>query len=104
VVTVTQAYVYTLSRIVMDGAEMRVINWPTLFYSNVAVCEWREVQDVDVRKGGIFSQIFDYGTLFVQTAGTERNLRIPMIPNCEHWRDYIAQQADQAATPVQDIA
>jgi hypothetical protein len=40
----------------------------------------------------------------VQTAGTERNLRIPMIPNVEHYRDLIAAQADAAATPIKQAS
>jgi hypothetical protein len=53
--TFVQAYVYMLSKVVLDGEELRFVNWPTLFYSNVAVCECRQVQDVDVKKGGILS-------------------------------------------------
>ncbi len=101
--TLVSAYVYRLSSIVLTDVGMTVTNWNSLFFSNVAVCEWKQLQDVDVKKGGVFSQVLDYGTLLVQTAGTERNLEIPMIPRVEHWRDYIAATADAAPTKVTGV-
>jgi hypothetical protein len=102
VATIIQAYVYNLSTVVLTATALRFTNWITIAYSNAAICEWRQVTDVDVKKGGIFSQLGDFGTLLVQTAGTERNLRIPMIPNVERVRDLIAAQADAAVTPVKE--
>jgi hypothetical protein len=102
--TFVQAYVYMLSRVEVNATELRFVTWLSVFSSNVAVCDWRQIQNVDVKKAGIFSQAFDYGTLLVQTAGTERNLRITMIPQCEHWRDVIAQRADGAVMPVRNLS
>ncbi|HET6925072.1 MAG TPA: hypothetical protein VFH39_04540 [Candidatus Saccharimonadales bacterium] len=98
--TLVQGYVYSLCRIVLTEAELDVINWSSLFSQNNAVCEWRMVNDVDFKKAGILSFLFDYGTLLVQTAGTERNLRISYVPRVEKVRDLIAQLADTAITPV----
>jgi hypothetical protein len=101
--TFLKSYVYMLSRIEVNATELRFVTWLTVLSSHVAVCEWRQVQDVRVKKGGIFSQAFDYGTLHVQTAGTGRNLRIAMIPQCEHWRHVIAQRAEAAVMPVRPV-
>ncbi len=94
--TFIQAYVYSISRITLTAKQMDVVNWNSLVSQNDAVCEWEQVQDVDFKKGGILGIVFDFGTLLVQTAGTERNLRITNVPNVEHWRDFIAGLADAA--------
>jgi hypothetical protein len=93
--TLVQSYVYNISRIVLTATELDVINWNSLVSQGNAICEWSQVQDIDFKKGGIFSLIFDYGTLLIQTAGTDRNLRINYVPRVEHWRDYIAGLANK---------
>jgi hypothetical protein len=60
-------------------------------------------QDIDVKKGGIFAMIFNDGTLVVQAAGTERNLRLPMVPSGERYRDMMMQQVDLAARRVTTV-
>jgi 4-amino-4-deoxy-L-arabinose transferase-like glycosyltransferase len=91
-----QNYVYALSRIVLTDKQLTVTNWTSVIASDVAVCDWSQVQDVAVQKGGILPLLFDYGSLLIQTAGTERNLRINYIPKVEYWRDVIEQRADAA--------
>lgn len=100
--TLVQAYVYQLSQVELTEAGIKVVAWQTLFFSNVAITEWNQVQDVDVKKTSIFGQLFDYGTLLVQTAGTDRNLTLTYIPAVEQWRDYMATLADNAVQPVRN--
>jgi len=100
--TVVQTYVYNLSRIIITSQQLDVVVWNSIVSQNNAVCEWNQVQDIDFRKSGIFGLLFDYGTLLVQTAGNERNLRITMVPQVEHWRDYMAHLADTAVQPVHE--
>jgi hypothetical protein len=102
--TFVQAYVHMLSKVILDTHELRFVTWLSVFSTDAAVCEWRQVRAVDAKRSGVFSQAFDYGTLLVQTGSTERDLRIPMIPNVEHWRDVIATRANQAAMPMSEQA
>lgn len=102
IVTLLQAYVYNLSRIVITAEQLDVVNWTSIINQNNAVCEWHQVEDIDFKKSGILGLLFDYGTLLIQTAGTERNLRITMVPRVEHARDYMAALADSAPTLVHE--
>lgn len=96
------AYVYSESYVELTDVGMTVVNYRSLFSDLTAECAYDHIEDIDVRKNGLFSFIFGYGTLYVQTAGTERNLKLPLIPNVEHWRDEIARRADTAATLVRE--
>jgi hypothetical protein len=100
--TFVQTWAYLRSTVVIDANELRVNSWSTLFSSNVAVTEWKNIQDADVVKGGIFSQIGDFGTLLISTASGERNIRLTLVPQVEHWRDFIEARADAAVTNVKE--
>ena len=39
-----------------------------------------KIEDVTSKTGGFLSSIFDYGNVFVQTAGTEANIEFVNIP------------------------
>jgi len=92
------AYVYRLSSIVFTENGITITNWQTLFFSNTAVCEWNQVEDVMAKQGGVFSQLLLFGTILVQTAGTERNLKMTMVPRVQYWRATI--EAKATTTPA----
>lgn len=99
--TVVVAYVYRLSNIVLANEGIAITNWSTLFFSRTAVCEWSQVQDVTATQDGVFAQLLGFGTLLIQTAGTERNLKMTMVPRVQHWRSYVEAQAASAPTITQ---
>ena len=88
-----QSHVYQSSYVQLNTNMMQVVSISTIVVSNTAETQWTQIQDVDVKKAGLFANLFDYGTLLVQTAGTERNLQLTMIPNVEHWRDVLMAKA-----------
>lgn len=98
--TVVSLYVYNLSTITLTTESVDVSNWRSLFQDSAGTTEWRNIQDVTAKKNGILSFIFDYGTLTIQTAGTEDNLVLPMVPRIEYWRSYVEKLANDAKTPV----
>lgn len=63
--------------IVTDEA-LQVADWRSLTSERAAVTEYRYVEDGDANVSGIFGMLFGYGTLYVQAAGTERNLKLTM--------------------------
>ncbi len=91
--TFVQSYVYNESTVTIDDVHLTVSNWGTLFSSNDAETAWKQIEDIDIQKGSIFALLFNYGTILIQTAGTERNLRLPNIPDPQHWRDVMAAKA-----------
>lgn len=49
-------------------------------YRNIAEAELEEIQDVSHTQGGLGQIIFDYGSVFVQTAGTLQNIEMRKVP------------------------
>ena len=77
--------------------DKRIINIDQLhlFNRNVSTLRMERVQDIKVEKYGIFSTIFDFGNLQVQTAGPESSFYyINGIPNPSKIRNTILEQVD----------
>jgi uncharacterized membrane protein YdbT with pleckstrin-like domain len=51
-----------------------------LFNRSIAQQELARVQDVKTRKAGIFQTFFDYGDVFIQTAGEAPNFEFKSVP------------------------
>lgn len=98
--TVVQALAYSLANLTFTSQFFRVTTWPTIFASKVGESEWYQVQDVQVSKGGILAQLFDYGTLVIQSAGSIGYMRITYIPRVEYVRDLIVAQQEASGRPV----
>ena len=56
------------------------IDFHSLIYKEVSTTKLEKVQDVTVKMGGVIRQIFNYGDVFVQTAGEEPNFDFRAIP------------------------
>lgn len=51
-----------------------------VIYKEVTSARLDRIEDITVKSGGYFESFFDYGTIFVQTAGTETNVEFSNIP------------------------
>jgi membrane protein YdbS with pleckstrin-like domain len=56
------------------------IDYSDIVIHNIAVASLTHVQDVNYTQSGFISTFFDYGHLFIQTAGDERNFEAFSIP------------------------
>lgn len=56
------------------------IDYSDIVVHNIAVTSLSHVQDVNYTQSGFIPTFFDYGDLFVQTAGDERNFEAFSIP------------------------
>ena len=97
-----QAIVYTESRMMLTTTDLDVFNWRSLTAEQTGTLEWNQVQDIELRRGGILALVFGYGTLIVHAANDQRDLVFTMTPRAQHWHDYMAALADQAVTLVHD--
>ena len=66
------------------------IDYSDLVYHDVAITNLNLVEDVNYTKTGFFRSFFDYGDLFVQTAGGKENLEALGISNPAHAAHIIA--------------
>lgn len=56
------------------------VDFENLLYREVSETNLDKIQDVEYRAGGIGSTIFNYGDIFIQTAGTEQNFEFKAVP------------------------
>lgn len=57
------------------------VDFHSLLYKEVSATVISKIEDVTVKTGGFIRSIFDYGNLFIQTAGTYSNIEFPNIPH-----------------------
>jgi len=57
------------------------VAFSALSYRNVTRTELTHVEDITVKTSGFLPSIFDYGNIFIQTAGTETNTEFFQIPH-----------------------
>lgn len=56
------------------------IDFHNLTYKEVSSTHLGKVQDVNFRVGGVIRHIFNYGDVFIQTAGSEPNFEFHAVP------------------------
>ncbi len=96
----TATYVYRQSRLLVTDKSLVQILQKTLFIRKVSRLSMSNVEDVNEEQRGILASIFNFGTLTVQTAGTEDNFVFTLCPNPANLADKIieARQAYAKAT------
>jgi hypothetical protein len=102
IVTGVNLYVYGLTTVVLTNEGIIVTNWTSLLTDQDGDLAWPKIQDVTSRQDGFWGQVVGYGTLQIQTAGTDKNFEITMIPEVDHWVDVINQHAENAPQLVDE--
>jgi membrane protein YdbS with pleckstrin-like domain len=98
----TATYVYRQSRLLVTDKSLVQIMQKTLFNRKVSRLSMSNVEDVNEEQRGIISSIFNYGTLTVQTAGTEDNFVFTLCPNPAGLADRIIEARQAYAKSVQE--
>ena len=77
------------------------IDFHNLTYKDVAATRIELIQDVTFKVGGVIRNIFDYGDVFVQTAGTEPNFEFQAVPKPAFVADKISDlmAVERGGTP-----
>lgn len=57
------------------------VDWYSLVNREVNVSQIAKIQDITANQVGVLSGIFDYGHVFIQTAGTEPNFEYSNVPH-----------------------
>lgn len=57
------------------------VDFINIIYREVSATRLNLIQDVTVKTGGVIRAIFDYGDVFIQTAGTEVNFDFHAVPH-----------------------
>ena len=56
------------------------VDFYSIIYREMTSAYLDKIEDITVKSGGFFDTIFNYGNLFIQTAGTEENIDFFEIP------------------------
>jgi uncharacterized membrane protein YdbT with pleckstrin-like domain len=98
----TATYVYKQSRLLITNKSLVQIIQKTLFNRKVSRLSMSNVEDVNEEQRGILANLFNYGTLTVQTAGTEDNFIFSLCPNPARLADQIIEARQAYAQSIEE--
>ena len=74
------------------------IDWISILYKEFSSTQLSKIQDVTYKQGGILDSFFDFGTVYLQTAGTETNFEFELVPHPQHVVRQIDEILEKAKT------
>src|SRR5579862_2461035 len=102
VVLFVVTYVYRQSRLLVTNKSLVQVLQKTLLIRKVSRLSMSNVEDVNEEQRGILANIFNYGTLTVQTAGTEDNFVFTLCPNPTSLADRIIEARQAYAKSIEE--
>lgn len=57
------------------------VDWHSILYRNVSTTQIKNIEDVKGEQSGVFAGLFDFGNVYIQTAGTENNFEFIYVPH-----------------------
>lgn len=74
---------------IITDREIVDVDFSDIVYHDVAATNIAKLEDVNYTKTGFFRSLFDYGDLFVQTAGGKENLEALAVPHPDKAAQFI---------------
>lgn len=59
------------------------IDWVNLLYKKFSSTNLGNIQDVSYKQGGLLELFFDFGNVYIQTAGSEQNFEFVAVPKAD---------------------
>ncbi|OGE25317.1 hypothetical protein A3C26_00615 [Candidatus Daviesbacteria bacterium RIFCSPHIGHO2_02_FULL_39_12] len=69
------------------------VDFHSLLSKNIDVAPLRNIEDTSSFMGGLLNAIFHFGDVFIQTAGTSRNIDFHSVLRPHHVADFILDEA-----------
>lgn len=69
------------------------VDFHSVLFKNIDVAPLRNIEDASSSMGGILNAVFHYGNVFIQTAGTSRNIDFISVPKPHQVADFILDEA-----------
>jgi uncharacterized membrane protein YdbT with pleckstrin-like domain len=95
-------YIYKQSRLLVTNKSLVQVMQKTLFSRKVSRLSMSNVEDVSEEQRGFLASFFNYGTLTVQTAGTEDNFIFTLCPNPAKLADRIIEARQAYAKSIEE--
>lgn len=93
ILTMVAAVVYSRCFLSYNDTQLTVYDQLALFGATTNSCDFADLEDVIVNRGGIFAYIFNFGTLRIQTAGARPNFAFTYCPNPQPVRQRLLELA-----------
>ncbi len=74
-------FIYNSNVMIVTNEKIAQVLYRSLFNRKISQLGIGDVQDVTVTQNGVFSRIFNYGTIVVETAGEQENYTFTFAPN-----------------------
>jgi uncharacterized membrane protein YdbT with pleckstrin-like domain len=74
------AYLYESNVVLVTSDKITQVLYRNIFDRKISQLSIGDVQDVTVNQVGIFSHIFNFGTLVIETAGEQQNYTFTYVP------------------------
>lgn len=81
IMTAIAAYLYNSNVVIITSEKVTQMLYKTIFDRKISQLSIGDVQDVTVSQVGVFSRVFNYGTLTIETAGEQQNYMFTYTPN-----------------------
>lgn len=81
IMTAISAYLYTSDVVIVTTEKISQFLHRTIFDRKISQLSIGDVQDVTVSQVGVFSRLFNFGTLVIETAGEQQNYTFVYTPN-----------------------
>jgi uncharacterized membrane protein YdbT with pleckstrin-like domain len=81
VMTAIGAYLYQSNVIFVTSEKIAQVLYKNIIDRKISQLSIGDIQDVTVSQNGIFSRLFHYGTLVIETAGEQQNYTFTFVPN-----------------------
>ena len=94
---------YVLDAWILTSQRLIDIEQIGLFSRNIATLDLGKIQDITVQKRGLINEIFNIGTLVVQTAAMEKEFTIPTIGKPEAVKEKIMSAAREKEQEVREV-
>ena len=72
--------VYIFNVGILTNLKVTDIDFSAIVYKEVTEARMDKIEDVTSKEAGYFESLFNYGDVFVQTAGTDANIEFQKVP------------------------
>lgn len=72
------------------------IDFHSLLFKNIDLAPLRNVEETSSNMGGIIRAIFNFGHVYIQTAGSKQTIDFPNVPNPHRVSDMILDQSHRS--------
>lgn len=99
-VMLVATYVYKESRLIITNSHIIQVLQGSLFAKKTSRLSMASVEDVTAEQHGFFATIFNFGTLYIETAGEQKNFQ---FKNCPKPNDFAEAVLDTRSEYIEQL-